>query len=289
MIQLILVGFLIICFIAFPFPKFFVANFFEILKYVAMDTYFFVKHKEYNRCKNYGSLKIVSAYKNKVFGSGKSLYSVKYIRDIYNRYNGLSVWDEDTEEFVEQKIHIISNVDLMDVPYTKFVSVEQLLHIEQDPNDVTIIFIDEIGGLYNSRDFKTNFSTEQLRELMQMRKSHVGLLGTAPRFKHCDALLRQIAGSVIGVNKFWRFIKVREFDPSDIENCDNLSMIRPLYVSYSFVNNQDYASYDTNQKILRSREDILPDEQILANQGVKNSDLETVNLKKRYRGRKHSR
>ena len=63
---------LIISIILFPFPKFVIRHAFDMLKYGAIDIYYYFKHKEYNRCPYFGRVEIVSAYRNKVFGSGKT-------------------------------------------------------------------------------------------------------------------------------------------------------------------------------------------------------------------------
>lgn len=278
---------IVVCIIVFPLPKFLIKHTFDILKYAAIDGYYYYKHKEYNRCPYYGKISITSAYRNKVFGSGKTLDISKRVHDIYMKYDGLPVWDNDLQDFVIQKIHIISNITFKDIPYTPFVTSRQLMHVEQPRQDVTIFVFDEVGAIWNSRDFKTNISTELLRNLLQVRKNKIGIMGTAQRFRFCDALLRQITGSLYCVNKFWRIIKIREYDPFDFENCINQDMLKPLHISYSWVSNQDYAAYDTDERVDRlSNEDMLPDEQILANQGVNSGEMDAAShLKKRFRRR----
>lgn len=283
-----IIGILIVVFIiVFPLPKFLIKHAFDILKYATIDGYYYFKHKEYNRCLCYGKISITSAYRNKVFGSGKTLDISKRVHDIFTKYDGLPVWDDDLQDFVIQRIHIVSNITFKDIPYTPFVTSRQLMNVEQPRQDVTIFVFDEVGAIWNSRDFKTNISTELLRNLLQVRKTKIGIIGTAQRFRFCDALLRQITGSLYCVNKFWRIIKIREYDPFDFENCTNQDMLKPLHVSYSWVSNQDYAAYDTDERVERlSNEDMLPDEQILANQGVNSGEMDAAShLKKRFRRR----
>ena len=271
----------------FPLPKFLIKHVFDIIKYVAIDGYYYFAHKEYNRCPYYGKISITSAYRNKVFGSGKTLDISKRVHDIFTKYDGLPVWDDDLQDFVIQRIHIVSNITFKDIPYTPFITSRQLMNVEQSKQDVTIFVMDEIGAIWNSRDFKTNISTELLRNLLQVRKNKIYIIGTSQRFRFCDALLRQITGSLYCVNKFWRIIKIREYDPFDFENCTNQDMLKPLHVSYSWVSNQDYAAYDTDVRVERlSNEDMLPDEQILANQGVNSGEMDAAShLKKRFRRR----
>jgi hypothetical protein len=230
----------------------------------------------------------VSAYRNKVFGSGKTLDVSKTVHHIFNTYNGLPVWDDEDQSFVTQHIHLISNIDFSDLPYTKFVSSSQLMTVNQPPQDVTLFVFDEIGAIWNSRDYKTNISTELLRNLLQCRKNKIGIIGTTQRFKFADALLRQITGSLFCVTKFWRIVKKREYDPVDFENCTNLDLLKPLSVSYEWISNRDYHAYDTDQKVDELKKiDLLPDEQILINQGVSDSNLDIASgLSKRGRHRR---
>lgn len=232
-------------------------------------------------------VQLQTLYKNKVFGSGKTLDISKTVHDIYKKYDGLPVWDDEKQDFVIQHVHIVSNITFKDIPYTPFITSRQLMNVEQPKQDVTIFVMDEIGAIWNSRDFKTNISTELLRNLLQVRKNKIYIIGTSQRFRFCDALLRQITGTLYCVNKFWRIIKKREYDPFDFENCTNQEMLKPLKVSYSWVSNQDYAAYDTDERVERlSNEDMLPDEQILANQGINSGDLDAAShLKKRFRRR----
>ena len=85
MVKELVAGFVIICIIIFPFPKFLIRHVFDILKYASIDGYYYFKHKEYNRCPYYGRISITSAYRNKVFGSGKTLDISKTVHDIYTR------------------------------------------------------------------------------------------------------------------------------------------------------------------------------------------------------------
>lgn len=278
---------LFICIVVFPFPKFVIRHFFDMCRYGTVDLYYYIKHKEYNRCPFFGRVDIISAYRNKVFGSGKTLCVSKQVHDIYNKYNGLPVWDESKQAFVTQHIHIVSNVSFSDIPYTPFVTSRQLMDVEQPREDITIFVMDEIGAIWNSRDFKTNISTELLRNLLQVRKNKIYIIGTSQRFHFCDALLRQITANLVCVKKTWRIVRKLAYDPMDFENCNNIDMLKPLKVSYAWITNQDYASYDTDERVERLRsDDLLPDDQILINQGAHVNDLSAFGLKRRYRHRR---
>lgn len=290
MIVLILIIVFIILYACIPFIPFFIKNLYRFILWGAMDTYEYFKYKKYNVCPYFGRVDIISAYKNKVFGSGKTLDGTMVIRTIYKKYNGLPVWDDEEKKFVPQHIHIISNVDIKDIPYTKFKTSKQMLNIEQAKTDVTIFFFDEIGAIWNSRNYKGNISTELLKELLQCRKNKVYILGTSQRFRFIDVMLRQITSRLVCVNKTWRILKRVEYDPFEYENCSNLDMIKPLHTEYKFIFNKDYYAYDTGEKVEDLLKlDLLPDEVVIQNQQLATSDLSVVRLKRRFRGRRKGR
>lgn len=271
-----------------PIVPFCIRHFYHIVTNGAVDIYNYFKHKEYNRCHFYGRIYMITAYRNKVFGSGKTLDMTMIARYVYNKYDGLPVWNNDKQAFVAQHIHLISNVDLLDVPYTPFISAEQLKNVEQEEDDITIFVFDEVGAVWNSRNYKDNISTELLKRLLQVRKNKIGILCTAQRFKFVDALLRQITCSLYCVNKTWRILSVREYDAVSFENCDNIDMIKPLSLSYKFVFNKDYVAYDTSALVEDlKKKDMLTDSEILAAQGVIEPNIDfATGIKKRYRKRK---
>ena len=107
----------IVLFIMFPsFFTFFVFNIHNIIIWGIRDIYLYFKHKEYNRCHEFGMIRLNCATDNQVFGCGKTLMLVKRAISVYNKYNNKLVWDSDQEKFVVQKIHIISNVELNIAP-----------------------------------------------------------------------------------------------------------------------------------------------------------------------------
>lgn len=284
---------LIVCLIVFvcvyvPVIPFCIKYFYHIVTNGVVDLYSYFKHKEYNRCHFFGRIYMITAYRNKVFGSGKTLDMTMIARSVYNKYNNLPVWSESAQDFVIQHIHLISNVELLDVPYTPFVSAEQLKNVEQEEDDITIFVFDEVGAIWNSRNYKDNINTELLKRLLQVRKNKIGIICTAQRFKFVDALLRQITGSLYCVNKTWRILSVREYDAVSFENCDNIDMIKPISKGYKFVFNKDYAAYDTSAIVEDLKKaDMLTDAEVLAAQGVVEPNIDfATGIKKRYRKRK---
>lgn len=289
MIKLLLtIGLIVFICVYVPIVPFCIKHFYHIITNGAVDLYNYFKHREYNRCHFFGRIYMITAYRNKVFGSGKTLDMTMIARSVYNKYNNLPVWSESAQDFVIQHIHLISNVELLDVPYTPFVSAEQLKNVEQGEEDITIFVFDEVGAIWNSRNYKDNINTELLKRLLQVRKNKIGILCTAQRFKFVDALLRQITGSLYCVNKTWRILSVREYDAVSFENCDNIDMIKPLSKSFKFVFNKDYAAYDTSAIVDDLKKaDMLTDSEILAAQGVIEPNIDfATGIKRRFRKRK---
>lgn len=285
---LLIIGLIVFICVYVPIIPFCIKHFYHIVTNGAVDLYNYFKHKEYNRCHFFGRIYMITAYRNKVFGSGKTLDMTMIARAVYNKYNNLPVWSESAQDFVIQHIHLISNVELLDVPYTPFVSAEQLKNVEQDEEDITIFVFDEVGAIWNSRNYKDNINTELLKRLLQVRKNKIGILCTAQRFKFVDALLRQTTGSLYCVNKAWRILSVREYDAVSFENCDNIDMIKPLSKSFKFVFNKDYAAYDTSAIVDDLKKaDMLTDSEILAAQGVIEPNIDfATGIKRRFRKRK---
>lgn len=288
MTLIITICLIIFVYVYVPIIPFMIRHFYHIVTNGIVDIYKYFKYKKYNECKDYGRIYMITAHRNRVFGSGKTLDMTMVARQIFNRYDGLPVWSEDKHEFVTQHIHLISNVDLLDVPYTPFVSAEQIKNVIQEEQDVTIFVFDEVGAIWNSRNYKDNISTELLKRLLQVRKNKICIICTAQRFKFVDALLRQITGSLYCIDKMWRILSIREFDAVSFENCDNVDMLKPLSKSYKFVFDKDYAAYDTSAIVndLKKRE-MLTDSEILAAQGVIEPNIDfCTGIKKRYRKRK---
>ena len=188
-----------------------------------------------------------------LFGGGKTLSVVHYVTTLFYRYDGLKVWDRDRKKFVTQKIHVISNVDLV-IPYEKFVSLEQIVRVadkfhemdlENDTLTVTVVLGDEFSVQLNSREFKKNIDPLFLNTLLTCRHHHILMVYDAQRFNHVDALLRQVTLSVIECKKIWRFMIQYEFDAYEMENAVNPLLLTPKARYGWFIRDADYQAYDT--------------------------------------------
>lgn len=220
-----------------------------------------------------------------LFGKGKTLSAVHDVVGQYKHYNNKKVWCKRRKKFVTQKVHIISNVDLVGIPYEKFVSLSQIVKVAQevtakdDENDtltVTIALADELSVQMNSRNFKTNIDALFLNTILTCRHYHLGFVYTAQRFGHVDALLRQVTSVVISCNKIWRVQCLNYYDAWEMENASSPTMLTPLRRMGFFVTNKDFNAYDTfacvgNLAKSCAEGDMLSEQEILAlqcNNGV---------------------
>ena len=271
----------------FMFPSliiFVLTNFYRFVPWGIKDIYKYFKHKEYNLCKEYGNIRLNCATDSQVFGCGKTLMLVIRANYIYKRFNNRLVWDEHLKKFVTQHIHIISNVELFNVPYIKFEDITQLIDIDKfgfEEQDVTLFLLDESGAIFNSRKFRDNISTEFLTRLLQSRKNKMALYMTSQRFQFTDKILREVCSQVTCCRKWWRIVKTTNYDAYDMENAISVSMIKPRSVSYTFITDKDYHSYNSYQLVEELRKDYKPDdylntEEILATYGESSPNLELV-------------
>lgn len=280
-----IIAIVFIC-LALPIVPFLFTHIPHILFYGVKDIYKYVKYKRWNEFRDFGR---IMTY-NGLFGAGKTLSCTHYVRSVYNRYNGVEVYDFDKGEWVIQHIHIISNYDLKDVPYTKLVSERQLVNIEQPKQDVTIIVLDEISAIFNNRDYK-NFTPDVLTSLLQCRHRKVAFLGTAQRFQMQDKNFRQTMETANNCKKRWRIVKISLFDAYQLENCNNPLMLKPISVKYWFVRDSDYEAYNTNEmvtKLLKDAESgkMLTSEEISVKQGDNGADISlATSVKRKFRKR----
>lgn len=287
--------FFLFIFINFPIIRYIVLHPFLVITQGVKDIYNYFRYKKYNNCTEYGRIRLNSAKGSQVFGCGKTLSLVRQAKYIYDRYNGLPVWSDKEKLFVIQKIHIISNVHLYDVPYIKWEGVNQFIDIDKmgfDEQDITIYLLDESGTIFNSRNFRDNISMEFLTRLLQSRKNKMCLYMTSQRFQFTDKILRESCSTVTTCKKIWRLIELSDYDAYEVENVTNVNMLRPVSVRYWLAKDKDYHSYDSYQLIEQLKKDneegnLLNTEEILATYGSSDgSVLSSTHLKKKYRNKR---
>lgn len=287
---LILIILIILC-LAHPFIRYFIFHPFSCGKQLYLDIYDKVVHKRKNECKEYGKVFMFTAKGSKAFGSGKTLSMVRYVTWLYNTYNNLDVWDDDSCEFVKQRIIVISNVELKSIPYIPFRGRDQFVNIDKLPHtkhDIVCYCIDEAGMEFNSRNYKDNLPTDFLRRLLQIRHHKCLLLLTCQRFTFCDKVLRQICGVVTTCSMRWRIVQLQDYDAFMLENCPNPEMIQPISTRYYLAKDSLFSAYDTNYNVAQLQQqlaegDLLDTEEILARIGDHGGDSAIVKSKLRKR------
>lgn len=244
--SLILFMFAII-FLFIPFFRFLLFNLHKIVVGGFVDLFNYCRFKRWNECNAYGR---IIAYTG-LFGMGKTKECVRYIVNQYEKYNGKMIYDFVNKKWVQQKIVVYSNVDLI-IPYVKLTSMQQLVDCQgSEVGTVNLFLIDEASVVFNSREFKSNFSTPALNTILTSRHHKIGVFLTSQRFGHMDALLRQVTSEVYECAYFkpLRIQRIKVFDAWEIENCSNLLLIKPKLVKYHYTTNEDYENYDTNAMV----------------------------------------
>lgn len=247
-ISILLIFFVIAC-IFNTFLRTLVTNPLKTIYYAAIDgVKYFTEHRYDNM--QTGRLICYTA----LFGGGKTLSCVHYVKSLYNRYNNKKVYDINRKKFVTQKVHIISNVDLIGVPYEHFESLSQIVRVserfkqidyENDTLTCTVVLGDEFSVQMNSRNFKSNIDALFLNTLLTCRHHHIMLVYNAQRFNHVDALLRQVTTYVVQCRKIWRVVVQDTYDAYTLENCSDPTTVKSIGSSGWFVTNRDFESYDT--------------------------------------------
>lgn len=216
--------------------------------YGVKDLINYLRHKEYNYC---GAGQLIGYVG--LFGKGKTLSAVHCVTSAYKRYDGRLVWCPRRRKIVTQRVHVISNVALK-IPYEELKSLQQIVDAakrQQELDDlqgvltVTLVLGDEFSVQMNSRNFRSNIDPIFLNTVLTCRHYYISLHYTAQRFGHVDALLRQVTSRVISCDKLWRFQRLAHYDAWELENAQNLSLVKPLMRSCWFVRDSDYQAYDT--------------------------------------------
>lgn len=284
MIYLLLIGFAL----AFVFSITFRTLLLHLPKtvfYLLRDGYRYLRYRRWNECPT----GLIRAFIG-LFGKGKTLSAVHYVVSLFRQYNDKPVYDFKQKKWLVQKIHIISNVELLGIPYEKFVSLSQIVKVSNDYREkdlvngtrtIHLVLGDEFSVQMNSRKFKDNIDAFFLNTLLTCRHHHISLFYTAQRFGHVDALLRQVTSDVIECGKSWRVMVWKKYDAYELENCSNPLLIRPLARSGWFISDKDFEAYDTlacvdNLSKSCSEGDMLTEEQILALQRATPTDMESI-------------
>lgn len=273
---------------------------FATVFYAVRDGYRYFRYKQWRVLKTGKLIAYVA-----LFGKGKTLSVVHFIVGLYNKYNNKRIYDFNRKKWVTQCVSVVSNVDL-NIPFVPFTSLAQVVSMAEhnrpidEKNDtltVTLVLGDEFSVQMNSRSFKSNIDPLFLNTLLTCRHHHITLVYDAQKFKHVDALLRQVTSYVVSCNKVWRYCVHSYYDPDQLEYATDPTLVKPYKRTGFFVKNKDYAAYDTlacvgNLKKAIDSGDMLTEDEILSlrqtgdNAGVENVVKPSRQLKKmRKRGK----
>ena len=293
MIKILIIVFVIFVFAVSPFFRYFVFHPIKCGKGAIIDIYNHFHFKENNLCPYYGQIYMFVASGSRAFGSGKTLSMVEWLRFVYHKYNNLEVYDKELQEFVKQRIIIISNVELKDIPYIPFRGRDQFINIDKLDHgsmDIVIFAIDEAGAEFNSRNYKENLPTDFLVRLLQVRHNKVAFCMTAQRFQFVDKLLRNVCGVVTTCKKVWRIIRLQDYDAFSLENAVNPEMVMPIRTRFYYADDALFNAYDTNYNVEKLKDQLEKGELLETSEILEkiSSDgrIENVQNKMRKRYRK---
>lgn len=177
------------------------------------------------------------------------------------------------------QLHILTNIKLNNFPeHTDIIQLKTAQDILNAPEN-TLVLIDEIGTLFNSRDFSTGKNSVPkpvFQHLCQVRKRHMMIYATVQRFNLLDKQIRDITATVTDCtisckHPFSRKMTGLCYDIEEYEAwCSNRMYKRRVLSSDVIIQTDMYRHlYDTSELIqgLLTAE-YLSDEEILRNQGA---------------------
>lgn len=274
----------------------------KVIKYAAIDTYKFFHYKKWRNFKM-GHFNCYDAGSLTVFGSGKTLSGVHRIRKDYYKYNDKVVFDAFRGEWVIQKVHLLTNLTLLELPFEKMENLGQIVSAAHRFRDIDrkngtlsciLTLLDEAQNQLHCRSFKDNISPMMLKTLTECRHYNMSAYYDAPRFNQVDALLRQCTNKVIKNTKVWRFQCQSLYDANDLEQTSNTTLIKPYWHSGFFIEDDLFRQYDTHEIIenlikAKNEGDLMSDAEILALQCNQDPELDNIRrpskiMRKRLKG-----
>lgn len=243
-----------------------------VIYYIPKDIYYYFKQKKYNNA----PIGFIASC-NGLFGKGKTLTAVHFCYMMYKRYNNKVVYCPRRKKFVRQRIKILTNIYLKDIPYEKLIDLSQIIYNDKQRHDfddehniltVTICLIDESSTQLNCRSFK-NVSADLINSFLTCRHNYTCLYWTSPRFSQTDILLRQVTIYSIDCRKTWRLQGIYYYDAWEMENATSPLLLKPYKKSCWFVKNSDYNRYDTYELVEKLKKasqdgDMISDEEVIA-------------------------
>ena len=230
----------------------------SLMYYVFYDWLIFIYYHQYRQFFGWGIHLFVGK-----FGQGKTSLMVITAYELCEKY---------------PQLHIVTNLKLTNFPeHTKILPLNTADDILNAPKN-SLILIDEIGTLFNSRDFasgKNSVPKPVFQHLCQCRKRHLMILATVQRYNLLDKQIRDITATVTTCSASFShpFSRMLTGLQHDIEEYEAYTS-NPMYVprvadTIVKIQTDKYRHlYDTSELIQGLlKMDYLSDEEILRNQG----------------------
>lgn len=195
------------------------------------------------------------------FGGGKTISAVRRCYNICKSHKNVTV---------------LTNLTLQGFPEdTKIIKLVNSEQIRELP-DKSIVLIDEIGTIFNSRDFassKKSVPKPVYQVILQCRHRRIMLLGTVQRWNLLDKQLRDIADTVTECHSYFpdpfaRYTTCAEYDAQQYDKwfANPLLPIRQIGY-YGYIQTNDLRSkYDTIEMVEGMLDaEYISDSEVLAN------------------------
>ena len=232
----------------------------EFLMYVFYDL---LNYKYYNKDKLYYGWGI-HLFTGK-FGMGKTSLMVIKAYEECKQY---------------KQLNVITNLKLSNFPvWTNIMPLNSVDDILNAPNN-SIILIDEIGTIFNSRDFMSEKSIPKslFQMLCQCRHRNLKIYGSVQRFLLCDKQIRDVSATVTECrcsfgHPFSRMLTGVLYSIDEYEALCNNPLYEPRPSDFCvYIQSEKYRHlYDTREMVQGMLEmKYLSDEEILRNQGTVN-------------------
>lgn len=229
------------------------------LYWTVRDFILWVKNKGWKTFEGWGLHLYVAR-----FGEGKTC---SIVRDAYNIC------------YDYPQVTLLTNIKVQNFPeHTKILTLNSPQDIIDAPAD-TIVLIDEIGTIFNSRDWSSKkgggVPKILFQHLCQVRKRRIQILATTQNYRYLDIQLRRITATVTVCSAFLkhpftRMITNRSYNAEDYELfCDNPLFPLVCENAYSYIQTDFIRSlYDTDEVVdSLLGMDYVSDTEILANSG----------------------
>lgn len=234
----------------FKLPKFYIYVLYDFLKYLYL--------RQYREFFGWG----IHLYVGR-FGAGKTNTAVHYVYGQCVKYKQLSV---------------LTNIKLTNFPtWTNVLELKTAQDILNAPANC-IVLIDEIGTIFNSRDFSSGKAAVPkilFQHLCQCRKRHMQIIGTVQKYNLLDKQIRDISADVTVCkcsfkHPFTRLVRTYTYDVDEYDMYMSNRMYNPrlltsgVYIQTNLCRNL----YDTSELVDNMLDkEYLSDKEILDNRG----------------------